>query len=147
MKRVAKNGLCILLAMCFLNVSVFATEAVQANGMDSMVQPRFTYIIECSVGILIEPDGCSYSDTGVTLYESTHSARIDMTLQRFEGTGWEDVKSWSYTDDGPNIDIEERWYVVPGYDYRVESDIYVYNANGRLIESTTETSPTWEYYD
>ena len=145
MKNKARRIMCILLAMCTMGINVFATTPMTATEEEYVVQPRFTYIWDVSVGLGIEYDGYSTCDTGLTLYEENHSARIDMTLQRNDGSGWEDVKSWSITDDGPNVDLTEHWYVVSGYDYQVESTVYVYNSNGRLIEVTTEYSPIVEY--
>ena len=145
MKKIERKIVCILLILSFVSINIFAT-SITAMSVDSdTVQPRFTYISSVTVGLAIDHDGRSVSDTGVTLYESSHSAKINMTLQRYEDSDWEDVKSWSVTDDGPDIDIEEIWYVVSGYDYRIESTVYVYNANGRLLETTTEYSPVYEF--
>lgn len=145
MKKHARRIVCLLLAFCLMNVSVFAlNEDFEAGGEDP-IQPRFTYIWSVTVGLGIELDGEAICDTGVTLHESTHDARIDMTLRRNDGSGWDDVKSWTVTDDGPDIDIEESWYVVSGYDYQVVSTIYVYNVNGRMIEVTTGYSPVVEF--
>ena len=145
MKQKAKKVACILLVMCLMSVNIIATAALTATEEEYAVQPRFTYIWSISVGLGIEPDGYSTCDTGMTLYEETHSARIDMTLQRNDGSGWDDVKSWSVTDDGPDVDITEHRYVVSGYDYRVVAEVRVYNSNGRIIEMTTEYSPIVEY--
>lgn len=141
----ARRIICFLLAVCLMSISVSATSAVPAAEETAMVQPRFNYIIETSVGLAIGIDGRSVSDAGVTLYESTHSAKITLTLQRNDGSGWDDVKTWSVTDDGPDIDIEEVWYVISGYEYRAVSVVRVYNANNRIIEMTTEYSPVVEY--
>lgn len=137
--------ICILVTICLMNVSAFAMNIETAVQEQTVVQPRFTYISSISVGLGIDLDGRSVSDTGVTLHESIHDGRIDMKLQRYKNNAWQDVKSWSVTDDGPNIDIEGIWYVTPGFDYRVESTVRVYNANGRIIEMTTEYSPIVEY--
>lgn len=140
-----RRVICVLLALCMMSISVSATNVEGTVVEGTTVQPRFTYIIEVSVGLGIEPDGYSTCDTGLTLYETTHSAKINMTLQRNDGSGWEDVKTWSITDDGPNADLTKHWYVISGYDYRVKSTVYVYNANDRVIEITTEYSPVVEY--
>ena len=145
MKKRVRKIICLLLALCLISVSVFASSVNPATKTEDTLQPRFTYIWSVSVGLGIELDGYSTCDTGLTLHEATHSAKISMTLQRYEDTGWEDVKSWSVTDDGPDVDLIEHWYVVSGYDYQVVSTVYVYNANGRIIEVTTEYSPVVEF--
>ena len=134
MKKHARQILCILLALCFTSISAFATNAAPDTATENTVQPRFTYISYASVGLGIEPDGYSTCDTSVTLYESIYDVEIVMTLQRNDGSGWEDVKTWSITDDGPNADIVKHWYVLSGYDYQVVSDIFVYNQDNVIVE-------------
>ena len=138
MKRILSLTLAVVLLFALV-IPVGAAE------VDSGISPRFTYISSTTVGLAIDYDGRSVSDAGVTLYESTHSAKITLTLQRNDGSGWDDVKTWSVTDDGPDIDIEEVWYVVSGYEYRAVSEVRVYNANNRIIEMTTQYSPIVEY--
>lgn len=145
MNRNCKKTLCVLLMLCIISTNSFAMNTMLADEQLVAIQPRFNYIIEVSVGLGIELDGMAICDTGVTLYESNHDGKIEMTLQRYKNNDWQDVKSWTITDDGPNVDLTEYWYVVSGYDYRVVSDVYVYNANGRVIEITTEYSPIVEF--
>ena len=132
-----------MLALCFISVSAFAANA-ETDG-SNIVQPRFTYIGYASVGLGIELNGLAYCDTNVTLYESDYDVEIIMTLQRNDGSGWEDVRSWSIIDDGPNADIAKNWYVLSGYDYQVMSDIFIYNQDDVIVELTTEFSPIVEF--
>ena len=144
MKSCVKKTLCILLTLCFMSMNAFAANGVSET-TESIVQPRFTYIWHATVGLGIDPNGYSTCDTGVTLYESYHSAKIVMSLQRYEDSDWENVKTWTITDDGPDVDLTKHWYVVSGYDYQVQSDIYVYNQNNQIIEIITEYSPVVEF--
>jgi len=145
MKNYARKSLCILLVLCFTSLNVFATNVASDTATENTVQPRFTYISYASVGLGIEYDGYSTCDTGVTLYESNYDVEIIMTLQRNDGSGWEDVKTWSIIDDGPDADLTKHWYVLSGYDYQVVSDIFVYNTNDQIVEITTEHSPIVEF--
>ena len=140
MKNYVKKTLCILLALCFLSVGVHAS-----NAAENPVQRRFTYINYASVGLGIEPNGRAYCDTTVTLYESIYDVEIVMTLQRNDGSGWEDVKTWTLIDDGPDADLIKYRYVLSGYEYRVVSVIYIYNQNNLIVEITTEYSPIVEF--
>ena len=144
MRHCVKKALCILLVLCFVSISAFAANG-NFGAAKNVVQPRFTYIGYASVGLGIEHDGYATCDTDVTLYESIYDVEIIMTLQRNDGSGWEDVRSWTIIDDGPNADIIKHWYVVSGYDYQVMSDIFIYNQNNVIIELTTEFSPIVEY--
>lgn len=145
MKHRVRNIICILLAMGLMSTTVLAASPTVTDEGEHVVQPRFTYIWSVSVGLGIEPNGYSTCDTGLTLHESIYSAEIVMTLQRSDGSGWENVKSWSIKDDGPNVDLIKHWYVMSGYDYQVISTIYVYNENDVIIEIITEDSPIVEF--
>ena len=145
MKNYARKSLCILLVLCFTSLNVFATNVASDTATENTVQPRFTYISYASVGLGIEYDGYSTCDTGVTLYESNYDVEIIMTLQRNDGSGWEDVKTWSIIDDGPDADLTKHWYVLSGYDYQVVSDIFVYNQDNVIVEIITEDSPIVEF--
>jgi len=145
MKHHARKVLCILLILCLTNISAFATNVAPDTAAENTVQPRFTHIWNASVGLGIEYDGYSTCDTGVTLYESIYDVEIVMTLQRNDGSGWEDVKTWSIIDDGPDADLTKHWYVLSGYDYQVMSNIFVYNQDNVIVELTTEYSPIVEF--
>ena len=144
MKRHIKKWLSLLLALCLLSTTAFA-----ANGTseDSIVQPRYNYISTVAVGLSISLAGKATCDTGVTLYSASHSAEITMVLYRSDddGDSWDDVKTWTYTGPGRSVDLTKYWYVTSGYDYIVQSWVYVYDADGELIETTATTSPVKSY--
>ena len=137
MKKTLIKSLSVLLVLCLLSTTVFAA------GTET-VMPRYTYVQYILVGLEIEYDGRTYCHTGVTLYNSTHSCNLTMVLQRNDGSGWDDVKTWSGSG-GENLDLEKYWYVDCGYEYRTANTIRVYNANGRLIETITTYSEIWEF--
>ena len=138
-KNKMTKALSILLVLCLLSTTAFAVGS-------ETVTPRYTYVAHIAVGFGIEYEnnGRSYCHTGITLYNSTHSCSLTMVLQRNDGSGWDDVKTWSGSG-GQDLDLSEYWYVVPGYEYRTANTIRVYNASGRLIETITTYSEIWEY--
>ena len=143
MKKSLRKLISLFMALCLMSTAVAAADLYEQSGNEIM--PRYTYIQSIATGLGISTSGKASCYTSITLYNYTHSCKVNMVLQRNDGTGWDDVRSWTLTDDGVNIDIIGEWYVAPGYDYQVESTMYVYNANGRLIETTTTYSPI-KYY-
>ena len=137
MKKHSKTCLSLLLVLCLLSMNVFA-----ASG----VKPRYNYISDVAVGLSISLTGKAMCDTGVTLYSTSNSAEITMVLYRSDdGSSWDEVKTWTYTGPGRSVDLTKYWYVTPGYDYIVQSWVYVYDADGDLIETTATTSPIKSY--
>ena len=137
MKNQMTKALSILLVLCLLSTTAFAA------GTET-VMPRYNYVANIVLGMSVDYNGRAYCHTGITLHQSTHSCSLTMVLQKNDGSGWDDVKTWSGSG-GHNLDLSEYWYVVPGYEYRTKNTIRVYNASGRLIETITTYSEIWEY--
>ncbi len=143
MKKQMKTFLSMLLVVCLLSTTVLAAEI---NDEDYGVMPCFDHISDVAVGLSISLAGKANCDTGITLYDASHSAEITMVLYRTDdGNNWDEVKTWTYTATGRNIDLTKNWYVTSGYDYIVQSWVYVYDADGDLIETTAVTSPIKSY--
>ena len=64
-----------------------------------------------------------------------------MILQQNDGSGWDDIKSWTVTG-GVDTHVSKTWYIESGYEYQVESHIYVYTANDLLAEYAVTYSPS-----
>ncbi len=61
-------------------------------------------------------------------------------LQSPEGkNSWSKEKSWDTSGSG-RLTIDEIWFVAPGYDYKVEVSVDVYNSSGRIVESPVKDS-------
>lgn len=142
MKKQMKTFLSLLLAVCLLSTNVLAAGATDE---DYGVMPCFDHISSVAVGLSISLAGKSTCTTSITLYDSNHSATVDMVLYRYDGTTWEEVKNWVYSAEGPDVFVRKYWYVTSGYDYQVQSCVSVYDADGDLIETTAVTSPIKSY--
>ena len=142
MKKRMKTFLSMLLAVCLLSTNVLAAGATDE---DYGVMPCFDHISSVAVGLSISLAGRATCSTGITLYDSTHSCTVDMVLYRYDGSTWEEVKNWVYSDDGPDIDLDKYWYVTSGYDYQVQAWVSVYDADGDLIETMVGDSPIKSY--
>ena len=142
MKKSFKTFLSLLMVICLLSTTAFAAGT---DDGDYGVMPCFDHISSVAVGLSISLSGKSTCTTSITLYDSSHSATVDMILYRYDGTTWEEVKNWVYSDDGPDIAVQKHWYVNSGYDYQVQSFVSVYDADGNLIEAMAGDSPVKSY--
>lgn len=76
----------------------------------------------------------------VMLYDG-YSADVTLNLQRSsDKTNWKTIKSWEGSGE-EEIRIDEEYFVVNGYYYRVGVLVYVYYENGNLAEIITKYSP------
>lgn len=137
MKKSLKKVLC--LCMCLLLSFAVPVSAQTPSELDYPVAPCYSYVSEIDLSLDISDSGLASFGTSVLLSNSNHSCTLKMVLQRENGSGWDNVKSWNFSG-GMDLIAEKIWYVVPGYDYRIQSTVKVYNANERLIETITEES-------
>ncbi|MEN6327567.1 MAG: hypothetical protein ABFD18_15355 [Syntrophomonas sp.] len=78
-------------------------------------------------------------------YDSSHTTRLTVGLQKSTGSGWSTIKSWSASATGISIAaVEENYYVVYGT-YRVCATARIYNSSGTLLESKSLYSDTVVY--
>lgn len=141
MKNVVVKILSLALVLCImLGTAAYAEDSILQT--ESMIQPRWTYISEVATGLDISLAGKATCTTNVYLYSSSNcTCRIEMILQQNDGSGWDDLKTWSVSG-GTNTHIEKGWYIESGYEYQVESHIYVYTANDLLAEYAVTYSPS-----
>ena len=139
MKKTLKITISLALVLALLSISVLATAEENA------IMPRYANIVGIMTGLDISINGKATCGTSVTLYPSSNcTCTVEMTLQQNDGSGWDDLKTWTVAG-GEDVFIEKYRYVDSGYDYRVESVTFVYNSTGNLVETATTHSPTWTY--
>lgn len=142
MKKAFKTVVGLILILALLGTSVFAGTA---SDNDTHIMPRFNNIANITTCLDITINGKAICATSVSLYSSANcTCTIEMTLQQDDGSGWDDLRTWTISG-GNNTDIEKYRYVDSGYDYRVESVTFVYNSDGDLVETATTHSPIWTY--
>lgn len=141
MRKIIVKILGIALVLCIvLGTAVYAEDTILRTA--NMIQPRWTYISYVATGLDISLAGKATCTTSVSLYSSSNcTCEIEMILQQNDGSGWDDLKSWTVSG-GVDTDIEKSWYIESGYEYQVESHIYVYTANDLLAEYAVTYSPT-----
>ena len=64
---------------------------------------------------------------------------LELKLQRFVDGSWTTFKTWTASDTG-NVIINKACFIYKDYYYRLNVKVTVYNSNGTVIETITETS-------
>lgn len=142
MKKILRKLVCF--SLCFFLLFTVPVFAQTPADSEYPVAPCYSYVTEFDLTLEILPSGKASCGTSVFLSNSNHSCKLEMVLQRDDGSGWDDVKTWTYSGEQDLI-AEQAWYVASGYDYRIQSTLRVYNANDRLIETITEESAVAYY--
>ena len=107
------------------------------------IQPRFAYINSTHVSLTVnESTGIANCYTTCTADKGT-VVKIIGTLQRYEGMGWSDVKSWTLICTQVAV-MDKQWAVYSGYLYKFSVRFEIYNAMDTLLE--THTSSDTYYY-
>ena len=131
---------CVLLLFSILSSTALAYEPEMPPDDPDDPSP-YTYISTIYIDLSIASSGLTDDYCQVYIPNSSCSCWLYMYLERWNSnTGeWDVVKSWSKYGSG-TITLEKEWYVAYGYAYQVRSDIYVYDSDGLLGESTTAYS-------
>lgn len=109
------------------------------------VQPRWSTMSAFTAQLDVSSLGRMDCTCRARLRDSSNSADLTMSLQRSSnGTSWTTVKTWTDSGRG-SVSMDESWYVLSGYSYRVKATVEVYNSSGTLVESATAYSATVEY--
>lgn len=129
---------------CLLSVILLLTNIAFA-AMPPTVEPMYDNADRVSASINISSTGCATCAGTIVLHGGV-KANVTLTLQKSKNgtTGWGDVKSW--TDSGSySLSINEDYYVMSGYYYRVKLVAKIYDSNNKLLETIQESSPN-RYY-
>ena len=145
MKKFVCIGILVLMSL-FSTVPAYAADnGIQNTGSQSVITPQFTYISFLIPGLSINSSGKASCSGLTSTYNSSHTIKLTIELQKSSASGWGTIKSWSATGSGPNtIDIYKEYYVAHGT-YRVCATAKVYNGYGTLLESQSIYSNTVTY--
>lgn len=131
----------VLMAVFSVNPACAAAEPVQNPGTQGVITPNFTYISRLNAGLSINSSGKTTCIGLVSAYDSSHTTRLTVALQKYRGSGWITIKSWSTSSTGTSVaTVYKDYYVVHGT-YRVRATAKVYNAYGTLLE--IDQTHTW----
>ena len=110
------------------------------------IQPRYEEILDFYSSLSISSSGYAKCLSDITTLDSDSEIDLTMSLQRSSNDGrtWSNVKTWDTSDSG-FATLEEGWFVLSGYSYRVKATAEIYDESGDLIEEESVTSPVEEY--
>lgn len=129
----------------FLAVPAYAANGTPNAGIQEVITPQYTYISTLIPGLSIDSSGKATCSGMASAYNSSHTTRLTVELQKSNAGGWSTIKSWSASSTGTYVaDVHEDYYVVRGT-YRVCATAKVYNASGTLLESQSLYSDTVIY--
>lgn len=127
MKRIFAFILIIAL-FCSVSVTGYAADVGELVEKPSASGVRMTYISQVYTKLSISSSGLSTSYGRINAYSGVDSVRISMYLQRNDN-GWKTVKHWVQDFNGTYGSLSKDWYVMSGYEYRVLTYFYAYDAS------------------
>ncbi len=144
MKKIICIWLLVLMAG-FSTVPAYAADGTENSGAQGVITPRFTYISLLSSGLTINSSGKATCVGLASAYDSSHTTILTVDLQKFAGSGWSTIKSWSASSNGTSVAVVEKDYYVVYGTYRVCATAEVYNASNILLERKSLYSDTVIY--
>ena len=140
-------ALCFILAMSFIAIPTQAASNISSEDTRTANGPlRYTYISSITADLDINSSGKTSCYGRVMLYNSSTPANLEVSLEKKTGSTWDSIKSWNEPSNNRQIfSLDNDWYVVSGYDYRVCVTVTVYNSNGAQVEKASIYSKTVNY--
>ena len=141
MKKVVILLLCFILILP-LNVLALADDYSSSETIE-LVSPRYKEVQTIYMSLTISDSGRAECYTNVQIAED-YTVELEVKLQKLDGK-WTDVHTWTTTGE-ESITIDEPWYGVRGYDYRLRITATVHDQYGNFIEAPFEYSNIVEFY-
>ncbi len=140
-----------LVTLFLATVLVFASGTVtQARGNDlkaatsDVITPYYQCISVVTASLSINSLGKAISN-GSVHFIGDYSLTLSVELQRSDGTGWSEVKSWGeFFDIGNYHSIEKEYYVTSGHTYRVVTTATIKDGS-TVLETGTSISSEVSY--
>ena len=123
------------LVCIFLSVLIFILNMIPLYvSANDNIMPIFENISTVYARLSIDESLGVTTCTGRIVAKDEYPVSVDVILQVKQNGDWDNVSSWSA--NGTWIaTCQENYAVYSGYDYRVLVFGYVYDANGKIIES------------
>lgn len=123
---------------------------VQARGSnsvtvdDNLIIPYYEYISFVGSSLSIASNGKAVAG-GDVYYSGNYNSSLTVELQRLNGSSWSTIKSWNQSYSGRGYhDLEEEYYVLSGYNYRVITTATIYN-QATVLETASSVSSVVAY--
>ena len=140
-----KTKTTIRILFLIVALTLLITSASAAAQPNETVQPRYTSITRYDAGLQINSAGRADCTAIAMLNNTTDSVVLIMSLRRSEdGVTWSSEKTWSISGNLA-VSLDESFYVLSGYYYKVNVSVTVYNEGGHYIETATTSSEIINY--
>lgn len=125
-----KKIICIFVALILLCTCTIQASANENNG----IMPLYENINTVYACISIDDSLGIATCTGRIIAKGEYTVSVDVILQVYQNDDWTTLTSWSASDTW-SVTCQKYYAVYSGYEYRVLVFGYVYDENGRIIES------------
>lgn len=125
MKRILAIIMALMVALSTLSLTVTAVD-------NNTVTPRYSYINVINSSLSISKLGLATCKANSGFFNGA-SQILTCKLQRYNGSGWTTIKTWSSTSEYSTA-ITKQYAVPSGYTYRLRATCSIYNASGTLLE-------------
>lgn len=130
-KKVCQSFIFLMLLFGMLSYSkclVYAAEGMGLNDITRAIEPRNTNIKYSTISLSLA-DGTAKCSASVTGYVSnTDHVSIYLYLQKYSGSGWSTIESWSDSANGNTLSVYKTASISPGR-YRLKASYYAQNEN------------------
>ncbi|WP_075367228.1 hypothetical protein [Desulfosporosinus metallidurans] len=131
-----------LLILCLAPMHAFALGTNQVT--NSELGPLWVSITEFTNSFEISGSGLAQFDTSLYARSNINKVVINASIQQYINGSWQTIKSWTSTSYNNSGYLNQKWYVVSGYNYRLVSTGAVYQ-NDTLVEQTSYTGSSYWY--
>ncbi|MDQ7095890.1 hypothetical protein REC12_20045 [Desulfosporosinus sp. PR] len=140
-KRAAVLVLSILI-LCLVPMQAFALGTNQVTNSEK--GPLWVGITEFTNSFEISSSGLAQFDTSLYARSNINKVVINASIQQYINGSWQTIKSWSSTSYSSSGYLNQKWYVVSGYNYRLVSTGAVYQDDA-LVEQASYTGSSYWY--
>lgn len=134
-----------LFAVMLMTMLIFSF-AVNAfgNDLDQVVTEEdntVDYVGVQNVGNYLSINGGIANCKYYVVLQSGYKADVTTILQKYNGSSWVEVTSWSHSKVS-QVDTTKTRAVVSGYKYRIKTYANIYNSSGKYVDQVLEISNT-----
>jgi len=142
MSKRAATLVLTLLILCVAPMQAFALGTNQVT--NSEIGPLWVSITEFTNSFEISGSGLAQFDTSLYARSNINKVVINASIQQYINGSWQAVNSWTSTSYSNSGYLNQKWYVMSGYYYRLVSTGAVYQ-DDVLIEQTSYTGSSYWY--
>lgn len=130
------------LVLAFVLLAIVITPCFAVENNTPAVSPRFAFIAANSVSFTVN-ESTNVTTTDVYCYTyDYYEIQIVCKLQRYNNSKWNTIKTWT-ASGMEDASLRKTWAVASGYTYRAYATFYIYDNNGNLIETASNSKSAY----